>query len=97
MAKMYHEKDADVALIRAKKVAIIGYGSQGDPHALSLKDSGVDVRVGLPASSESRAKAKASGLTVGTPAEVSAGPTSSWCWCRIQSLPRSTRKTSRPT
>ena len=57
MAKMYHEKDADVALIRAKKVAIIGYGSQGHAHALSLKDSGVDVRVGLPASSESRAKA----------------------------------------
>jgi len=72
MAKMYHEKDADVALIRAKKVAIIGYGSQGHAHALSLKDSGVDVRVGLPASSESRVKAKASGLTVGTPAEVSA-------------------------
>ena len=72
MAKMYHENDADVALIRAKKVAIIGYGSQGHAHALSLKDSGVDVRVGLPASSQSRAKAKASGLTVGTPAEVSA-------------------------
>src|ERR1700687_1490821 len=72
MAKMYHENDADVALIRAKKVAIIGYGSQGHAHALSLKDSGVDVRVGLPASSDSRAKAKASGLTVGTPAEVSA-------------------------
>jgi ketol-acid reductoisomerase len=72
MAKMYHEKDADVSLIRAKKVAIIGYGSQGHAHALSLKDSGVDVRVGLPVSSESRAKAKASGLTVGTPAEVSA-------------------------
>ena len=61
MAKMYHEKDADVSLIRAKKVAIIGYGSQGHAHALSLKDSGVDVRVGLPVSSESRAKAKASG------------------------------------
>src|ERR1700738_4506666 len=72
MAKMYHEKDADVSLIRARKVAIIGYGSQGHAHALSLKDSGVDVRVGLPARSESRAKAKASGLTVGTPAEVSA-------------------------
>ena len=65
MAKMYHEKDADVALIRAKKVAVIGYGSQGHAHALSLKDSGVDVRVGLPANSESRVKAKASGLTVG--------------------------------
>jgi len=72
MPKMYHENSADIALIRAKKVAIVGYGSQGHAHALNLKDSGVDVRVGLPASSESRAKAKASGLTVGTVAEVAA-------------------------
>src|SRR6202040_2583092 len=72
MATMYYDKDADLNLIRAKKVAIIGYGSQGHAHALNLKDSGVDVRVGLPASSESRAKAKASGLTVGTVAEVAA-------------------------
>jgi len=72
MPKMYHEDSADIALIRGKKVAIVGYGSQGHAHALNLKDSGVDVRVGLPASSESRAKAKASGLTVGTVAEVAA-------------------------
>jgi ketol-acid reductoisomerase len=72
MPKMYHENSADIALIRGKKVAIVGYGSQGHAHALNLKDSGVDVRVGLPASSESRAKAKASGLTVGTVAEVAA-------------------------
>jgi ketol-acid reductoisomerase len=72
MPKMYHENAADVALIQGKKVAIIGYGSQGHAHALNLKDSGVQVRVGLPASSESRAKAKASGLSVGTVAEVAA-------------------------
>ena len=72
MPKMYHENAADIALIRGKKVGIVGYGSQGHAHALNLKDSGVDVRVGLPASSESRAKAKASGLAVGTVAEVAA-------------------------
>ena len=72
MPKMYHENSADITLIRGKKVAIVGYGSQGHAHALNLKDSGVEVRVGLPTSSESRAKAKASGLTVGTVAEVAA-------------------------
>jgi ketol-acid reductoisomerase len=72
MPKMYHENAADIALIRGKKVGIVGYGSQGHAHALNLKDSGVEVRVGLPASSESRAKAKASGLAVSTVAEVAA-------------------------
>ena len=72
MPKMYHENAADITLIQGKKVGIVGYGSQGHAHALNLKDSGVDVRVGLPASSESRAKAKASGLTVGTVPEVAA-------------------------
>jgi len=71
MATMYYDKDADLALIRAKKVAVIGYGSQGHAHALNLKDSGVDVRVGLPASSRSRDKARAAGLTVGDVADVS--------------------------
>ena len=47
MAKLYHEEDADISLIQGKKVAIIGYGSQGHAHALNLKDSGVDVKVGL--------------------------------------------------
>jgi ketol-acid reductoisomerase len=62
MAKTFHEKDADLALIKGKKVAIIGYGSQGHAHALNLKDSGVDVRVGLPSTSRSRAKAESAGL-----------------------------------
>jgi len=69
---MYHEDSADTGLIRGRKVAIIGYGSQGHAHALNLKDSGVEVRVGLPTSSESRVKAKANGLAVGTVAEVAA-------------------------
>jgi ketol-acid reductoisomerase len=71
MATMYYDKDADLSLIRGRKVAIIGYGSQGHAHALNLKDSGVSVRVGLPATSRSRAKAEAAGLTVGDVAEVS--------------------------
>src|SRR3989442_14363487 len=70
MATMYYDKGADLSLIQGRKVAIIGYGSQGHAHALTLKDSGVDVRVGLPATSRSRAKAQAAGLTVGEVREV---------------------------
>src|SRR5213080_3521450 len=70
MAKIYLDKDADLSLIQKRKVAIIGYGSQGHAHALNLKDSGVDVRVGLPATSRSRAKAQAAGLTVGEVSDV---------------------------
>ena len=47
MAKMYYDNDADLALIRGKKVAVIGYGSQGHAHALNLRDSGVEVVVAL--------------------------------------------------
>jgi len=70
MATMYYDNDADLSLIQAKKVAIIGYGSQGHAHALNLKDSGVSVRVGLPSTSRSRAKAQAAGLAVGDVGEV---------------------------
>jgi ketol-acid reductoisomerase len=70
MATMYYDDSADLSLIQARKVAIIGYGSQGHAHALNLKDSGVSVRVGLPASSKSRAKAQAAGLAVGDVSEV---------------------------
>ena len=72
MAKILYDQDADLSLIQGKKVAIIGYGSQGHAHALNLKDSGVQVRVGLPESSRSREKARAAGVTVTTPAEASA-------------------------
>jgi ketol-acid reductoisomerase len=70
VAEMFYDDDADLALIQGKNVAVIGYGSQGHAHALSLRDSGVDVRVGLQPGSKSRAKAEAEGLTVGTPSEV---------------------------
>src|SRR5579862_8396724 len=58
MAKIFYDKDCDLSLIRAKKVGIIGYGSQGHAHALNLRDSGVDVSVGLPSSSKRVTKAE---------------------------------------
>jgi ketol-acid reductoisomerase len=64
MTQIRYEKDADLSLIRGKKVAIIGYGSQGHAHSLNLKESGVDVRVGLQDGSKSKAKAEAAGLVV---------------------------------
>jgi ketol-acid reductoisomerase len=64
MANVLYEKDADASLIAGRKVAIIGYGSQGHAHALNLRDSGVDVRVGLRDGSSSKAKAEAAGLRV---------------------------------
>jgi ketol-acid reductoisomerase len=70
MATIYRDNDADLKLIQAKKVAIIGYGSQGHAHALNLKDSGVDVRVGLSPNSSSRKKAEGAGLTVNTVADA---------------------------
>ena len=72
MATIYYDKDADLSLIRSKRVAIIGYGSQGHAHALNLTDSGVKVKVGLPATSKSLAKAKAAGLEVAPVAEAAA-------------------------
>jgi ketol-acid reductoisomerase len=72
MATIYYEKDTDPSLLAGKKVGIIGYGSQGHAHALNLRDSGVEVMVGLTAGSASRAKAQAEGLTVDTPDKVAA-------------------------
>jgi ketol-acid reductoisomerase len=72
MAIIYTDKDATLDLIRGRKVAVIGYGSQGHAHALNLKDSGADVRVGLPQASKSRAKVQAAGLRVLTVAEAAA-------------------------
>src|SRR6202521_1908306 len=70
MATTYYDHDADLSLIQAKKVAIIGYGSQGHAHSLNLKDSGVQVKVGLAAGSKSIAKAQKAGLEVTTVAEA---------------------------
>jgi ketol-acid reductoisomerase len=71
-AEVFYDDDADLSLVSQRKVAVIGYGSQGHAHSLSLRDSGVDVRVGLPAESKSRPKAEEQGLRVVTPAEASA-------------------------
>jgi ketol-acid reductoisomerase len=70
MVKTYYDHDADLSLIQAKKVAIIGYGSQGHAHALNLKDSGVQVKVGLAAGSKSIVKAQKAGLEVDTVANA---------------------------
>ena len=70
MAEMFYDDDADLSLIQGKNVAVIGYGSQGHAHALSLRDSGVDVRIGLQPGSKSRDKAEAEGLRVLTPREA---------------------------
>ncbi|MCH7655393.1 MAG: ketol-acid reductoisomerase [Chloroflexi bacterium] len=70
MATVYYEKDADRSRLDGKRVGIMGYGSQGHAHALNLRDSGIDVVVGLLAGSKSREKAEAEGLRVTLPAEV---------------------------
>ncbi|GLF94826.1 ketol-acid reductoisomerase [Streptomyces yaizuensis] len=72
MAELFYDADADLSIIQNRKVAVIGYGSQGHAHALSLRDSGVDVRVGLHEGSKSKAKAEEQGLRVVTPAEAAA-------------------------
>jgi ketol-acid reductoisomerase len=66
-ATIFHDDDADLSVVQGRSVAVLGYGSQGHAHALSLRDSGVDVRVGLPATSRSRAKAETEGLRVLAP------------------------------
>ena len=70
MAEIFYDKDADLSIVQGRKVAVLGFGSQGHAHALNLKDSGVDVVVGLPEGSKSRAKASEQGLKVLTPGEA---------------------------
>lgn len=72
MAKMYYESDADMSYIEDKQIAIVGYGSQGHAHALNLKDSGLNVSVGLYDGSKSWKTAEEDGLSVGTVSDVSA-------------------------
>src|ERR1700754_4420475 len=69
---MFYDDDADLSVVQSRNVAVLGYGSQGHAHALSLRDSGVDVRVGLPEGSKSRAKAESEGLRVLTPSDAAA-------------------------
>jgi len=75
MAEIAYDKDADLSIIQGKKVAVIGYGSQGHAHALNLRDSGVEVKIGLKAGSKSIAKAEEAGFEVLSAAEASA-----WAW-----------------
>src|SRR5713226_8530011 len=70
MARRFYEKDGNLNDLKGKTVAIIGYGSQGHAHALNLRDSGIDVVVGLPATSKSVAKAQSAGLKVLSPADA---------------------------
>ncbi|MDQ1585023.1 MAG: ketol-acid reductoisomerase [Actinomycetota bacterium] len=70
MAELFYDDDADLSVIQGRNVAVLGYGSQGHAHSLSLRDSGVDVRVGLPEGSKSRERADAAGLRVVTPFEA---------------------------
>jgi len=70
VAQLFYDDDADLSFVQKRNVAVLGYGSQGHAHALSLRDSGVDVRVGLPESSRSRARAEEQGLRVVTPYEA---------------------------
>ena len=70
MAKRYYEKDGNLDYLKGRTVAIIGYGSQGHAHALNLRDSGVDVVVGLHPGSKTWAKAEAAGLKVLTTADA---------------------------
>jgi ketol-acid reductoisomerase len=70
--EMFYDDDADLSIVQGHKVAVIGFGSQGHAHALSLRESGVDVRVGLPEGSKSRPKAAEAGLRVVTPAKATA-------------------------
>ncbi len=72
MAEMFYDDDADLSIIQNRVVAVIGYGSQGHAHALSLRDSGVDVRVGLRPGSKSAARAEAEGLRVVSVADAAA-------------------------
>ncbi len=72
MATVYYDDEADLSLIQSRKIAVLGYGSQGHAHALNLRDSGCDVRVGLPEGSRSRERAQAAGLTVQTPEQACA-------------------------
>src|SRR5436305_8713594 len=68
--EIFYDDDADLSIVQGRKVAVLGYGSQGHAHALSLRDSGVDVRVGLPENSRSRDAAAAEGLPVLTPEQA---------------------------
>ncbi len=73
--EMFYDDDADLSIIQGRKVAVIGYGSQGHAHSLSLRDSGVDVRIGLKEGSKSRAKPRKPVSPSAPPPRSPSGPT----------------------
>ena len=90
---VFYDRDANINLIKKKKIAIIGYGSQGHAHALNLKDSGVkEVTVALRQGSDSAKKAEKAGFAVKPLAEAANGPKWSWFWCLTNCRPISMRK-----
>jgi hypothetical protein len=96
LMNVYYDKDADLSIIQGLKVAIVGYGSQGHAHACNLKDSGVDVTVGLRTSSATVAKAKAHGLTVKPVAEAGYMPLDRTRWPGPARYELTSRDTSSP-
>jgi len=96
MTTMYYEADAKPELLKSKKIAILGYGSQGHAHALNLHDSGYDVRVGLRTDSSSIAKAEASDFACSPSPTPAPRPTSSWCSCPTPNKSAPTTPRSRP-
>jgi len=90
----YYDKDADLSIIQGKKVAVIGYGSQGHAQANNLKDSGVEVVVGLREGSSSAVKAKEAGIRVMSVEEASAWADVVWYWRLMNSKARFIKKTS---
>ncbi len=77
MAELFYDDDADLSIIQGRKVAVLGYGSQGHAHALSLRDSGVDVRVGLHEAPSRRSRPRSRGCAWSAPPRRPKRPTSS--------------------
>ena len=92
--KIYYDADADLALLEGKTMAVIGYGSQGHAHALNLKDSGLDVIVGLYTGSKSWEKAEAEGLQVATVSDATRAADMIMVWCRTRSRRSCTSRAS---
>ena len=92
--QIYYDRDANLTVLAAKKIAVIGYGSQGFAQSNNLRDSGCNVTVGLRADSPSVAKAEQSGLRVLPVAEAAAEADIVMMLCRMNSRPTSTRVTS---
>jgi UDP-N-acetylmuramoylalanine-D-glutamate ligase len=97
VAEMFYDDDADLSIIQNRKVAVMGFGSQGHAHALSLRDSGVDVRVGLQEGSRRAPRRRKMACGSSIPPRPLRKPTSSWCSCLIRRKRSCTPRQSSPT